>query len=208
MAQSKEPVNGYVRKETLMLVAFVTLIVGFIGGIVFSAFKSDTGMPSQGQVTAMPPQTSAGPAAGPDLTNAILDAEKEVAANPQNTKAWVRLGNLYFDSNKFKDAIRAYEKSLKLDTNNADVLTDLGVMYRRDHQPNEAIRSFDKAMSVNPRHEISRFNKGIVLMHDLNDMEGAIAAWEDLVKVNPLAMTPTGQSVDELVQKMKASKNQ
>ena len=45
-------------------------------------------------------------------------------------------------------------------------------------------------------------------MHDLNDMEGAIAAWEDLVKVNPLAMTPTGQSVDELVQKMKASKTQ
>ena len=78
MAKSNQPVNGYVRKETMMLVAFVTLIVGFIGGIVFSAFKSDFGIPGQGQVTAMPPQTTSGPAPGPDLTNAILDAEKEV----------------------------------------------------------------------------------------------------------------------------------
>ena len=76
-------------------------------------------------------------------------------------------------------------------------------MYRRSGNPQEAIRSFDKAAEVDPKHEISRMNKGIVLLHDLNDMDGAIRAWEELLKVNPVAMAPTGRSIDEMVQQMK-----
>ena len=50
---------------------------------------------------------------------------------------------------------------------------------------------------------MSRFNKGIVLMHDLNDIKGAIKAWEDLLQINPVAVAPNGMSVDQLVQSMK-----
>jgi len=46
-------------------------------------------------------------------------------------------------------------------------------------------------------------NKGIVLLHDLNDLEGAIKAWEELLEINPVAMSPTGQSIDQMVQQMK-----
>jgi hypothetical protein len=42
-----------------------------------------------------------------------------------------------------------------------------------------------------------------VLLHDLRDERGAIRAWEDLMKVNPFAMAPNGQSVDQLVVQMK-----
>ena len=79
----------------------------------------------------------------------------------------------------------------------------MGVMYRRNKQPREAIKAFDQAMAIDPKHEISRMNKGIVLLHDLNDREGAIQAWEELVHINPLAMSPTGRSVDELIQAIK-----
>jgi hypothetical protein len=40
-------------------------------------------------------------------------------------------------------------------------------------------------------------------MHDLNDKEGAIKAWEKLVSINPNAQTPTGQSVRELIKKVR-----
>jgi tetratricopeptide (TPR) repeat protein len=100
----------------------------------------------------------------------------------------------------------AYKKSLELNPQNADVWTDMGVMYRRNGQPAEAIKAFDKAIEINPRHEISRFNKGIVLLHDLNDQENAIRAWEELLKINPIAMAPTGQSVDQLVVQLKNRK--
>ena len=133
---------------------------------------------------------------------------RETAQNPKNVAAWVQLGNLYFDTNQFEKAIWAYNKSLELDAGNANVWTDLGVMYRRSGQPREAIRAFDAAIRADPRHEVSRFNKGIVLMHDLNDPEGAVQAWEELLKINPFAMGPGGKSVDELVTAYKQSLKQ
>jgi tetratricopeptide (TPR) repeat protein len=90
-----------------------------------------------------------------------------------------------------------------LNPNNADVTTDLGVMYRRTGQPQKAIEAFDKAAKIDPGHETALFNKGIVLMHDLNDLERAVKAWEELVKRNPAATSPTGQPVKNLVEKLK-----
>jgi tetratricopeptide (TPR) repeat protein len=79
----------------------------------------------------------------------------------------------------------------------------MGVMYRRNGNPQEAINAFDKAVEADPKHEVSRMNKGIVLLHDLKDADGAIEAWEGLLEINPVAMAPTGRSVDEMVQQMK-----
>jgi tetratricopeptide (TPR) repeat protein len=66
-------------------------------------------------------------------------------------------------------------------------------------KPKLAVETFDRAILVNPRHETSRFNKGIVLLHDLNDSEGAIQAWEGLVRINPEYTTPTGQKIKDMV---------
>ena len=72
-------------------------------------------------------------------------------------------------------------------------------MYRRKGQPEEAIKAFDEAIRVDPKHEVSRFNKGIVLLHDLDKPEEGIRAWEELLKINPFAEAPGGKTVDELV---------
>ena len=37
----------------------------------------------------------------------------------------------------------------------------MGVMYREARNPQEAINAFDKAIEVDPKHEVSRMNKGI-----------------------------------------------
>ena len=143
--------------------------------------------------------------ARPDM---IASLEDETAKNPQNTKAWVQLGNEYFDSSQHEKAIWAYQKALELDPNNANAWTDLGVMYRRSGKPQEALQAFDKAIEVDPNHEPSRLNKGIVLLHDMQDFDGAIAAWEGLLAVNPVAMAPTGRSVDEMIQQMKKQRDE
>ena len=71
--------------------------------------------------------------------------------------------------------------------------------------PKEAVASFDRAIAVDPKHETARFNKGIVLLHDLKDEKGAIAAWRGLLEINPLAMAPNGQTVDELIRHFESS---
>jgi hypothetical protein len=42
------------------------------------------------------------------------------------------------------------------------------------------------------------------LMHDQDDRQGAIKAWEELLKVNPSSQTSSGQSIKQLVESMKS----
>ena len=200
MAKKKQKDNiQYVRKETFWLATLLALAVGFFGGVVFAVFKSDT-VATPGAPQARVPQA---PVAPPARTELIRALEDETAKNPQNTEAWVQLGNEYFDSGQHEKSIWAYQKSLELDPSNANVWTDMAIMYRRSGRPQEAIKAFDRAIEADPKHEPSRLNKGIVLLHDMEDFDGAIAAWEGLLEVNPIAMAPTGRSVDEMVQQMK-----
>jgi len=205
MAKQTDIANGYVKKSSLLLACLVSVAVGFLGGIVLSAYKSSSA------ISLPAPGPGQQPASGQKLTderaNVIEDLKRETAQNPSNVKAWIELGNNYFDAEQFEKSIQAYEQALALEPNDANVLTDMGVMYRRSGQPQKAIAAFDKAIAVDPGHEISRFNKGIVLMHDLNDREGAMKAWADLVRINPLAKTPSGILIKEMVDKLKQSGN-
>lgn len=191
-----------VKKETMLIVALVALVIGFLGGIFYSALQSPSGgVPKVSAPTAPPPQQSQQNMSN-EQAKAILSLEQEVAANPSNVDAWVQLGHIYFDTGNPPKAIRAYEKSLELRPDDPNVLTDLGVMYRRNGQPEKAIEAFDRAMTINPNHEQSRFNKGIVLRYDFNDREGAIKAWEELIKINPNALAPNGQPVSEAIKSL------
>ncbi|MBW1753900.1 MAG: tetratricopeptide repeat protein [Deltaproteobacteria bacterium] len=202
--QNEVPATGYVKKETMLWVATITLVVGFLMGVVVTVYKSSSGLP----VPSAPPQSQPPPPQagkqGPSVETAarIFELEKITNQNPNDAETWIQLGNLYFDSENHEKAINAYQKSLALKPDNADVLTDMGVMYRRSGKPAEAIKAFDKAIAVDPRHEVSRFNKGLVLMHDLNDIAGAVRAWEELAAVNPAAKSPNGQLISELVKRM------
>jgi len=205
MGQEEKAGSKYVRKETMWVVTFIALVVGFVGGVIIGVYKFDSYLSVQ--TSAPPEQTPQDQGPSPEQADKILELEGQVVLNPENVETWTQLGNLYFDTNQFDKAIGAYKRSLELNPGNANVWTDLGVMYRRAGQPSEAIAALDKAMAIDPRHEVSHFNKGVVLMHDLNDREGAIRAWEELIKLNPSAMTPSGQSVKEMVEKFKKKIN-
>ena len=183
------------RRQIPVWLPVVTLVVGFIAGTIFGVMKADplTG----GQSVASPA------AAGKPPVQMFQTLEAAAATDPQNAEAWVRLGNAYFDADQYQQAIDAYEKSLAIAPGNPNVLTDLGVMYRRNKQPEKAVEMFSWAMQADPRHEVSRMNKGIVLLHDLKDETGAITAWEELLSINPLATFGDGQSVDEMVRHYK-----
>lgn len=199
MAVKKALQENMVKKETLYVAVFLAVVVGFFGGVIYSAVKSG---PSSGPVSSGPAPQQQGGGISPEMAQRTLALEQEVAANPGNGDAWTQLGNVYFDSDRYDQAIRAYTRSLEIFPNNPDVLTDLGVMYRLSGQPNKAIEVFDKAISINPRHEQSRFNKGVVLRYDLDDRDGAIKAWEELLKVNPNAVASGGVPVSEAIKQL------
>ncbi|MGV7224550.1 MAG: tetratricopeptide repeat protein [Nitrospinales bacterium] len=188
MTKKKAKQSRTITHQTVLIIAVGAFIVGFISGVGFALFKTNSTLPAT---------SNSNPSI--DYDKMEKDFLAEVLNNPENTEAWIQLGHVYFDTKIYDKAITAYEKSLELKPGNADVLTDLGIMYRRNGQPQKAIEKFDEAIAVNPKHEMSRLNKGIVLMHDLGDREGAIESWEELLEINPVAMAGKDQSVDQLV---------
>ncbi len=196
-----------VKKESLIYALLIGFVIGFIGGAIFAVYKLAPDAPRQqaGQ------QQSQATTANTDqldkqAAEAISHFEAEVTTNPTNAEAWTQLGHLYYDSDQVKKAIKAYTTSLGLKADNADVWTDLGVMYRRNKQPEKAIESFEKAYGVNPKHAPSRLNKGIVLLYDFDKPEEAIAAWQELLAIDPEAKlnngTPLGQAIEEIKKEM------
>ncbi len=196
MKKVKEVEIKYVSLNTALIIGLVGLIIGFIGGNIYSLYKSGSFSSRQADMPAANMSIST------EQSARMLALEREVEKDPDNLAAWLELGNLYFDTRKYQDAIRAYNKYLSLNPNNPDVWTDLGVMYRRNGDPAQAISSFDKAIELDPRHEQAYFNKGIVQLHDLGDREAALQTWQELIKINPDFRTPAGQTIKELVERL------
>ncbi len=197
--------SKYIKLETALLFSFISLLIGFIGGVVFSAFK--LGNDADG-MKGMPPASVSDSLSGQhalphNIEHLVESLKKKLAAAPDDANAWIELGNIYFDHQMVEDAMRAYREALKIQPENADVWTDLGVMYRRAGNSNEAVAAFQKAQIANPRHEVALFNEGVVQMHDLNNPKDAIRAWEKLLEINPNAQSPGGQPVKDIVSKLK-----
>ena len=192
---SPQPDNK--KQVTIYCIIFV---IGFLAGVAFTVYKSSSITPAS--LTASDGQQS--PPHNEETHQAMLNLEAEVTANPGNFQAWANLGNLYYDTDQATKAIAAYNKSLSLHKGDANLLTDLGVMYRKNKQPDKAIESFNKAIQENPTHMPSRYNKGIVLLYDLNDKQGALASWEDMLRIDPQAKSNSGVAIRELIDQVKA----
>src|SRR4030067_464581 len=109
--------------------------------------------------------------------------EQVVAQEPRNVRAWVDLGNDYFDTRQPQKAIDAYGKALEIQPDNPDVLTDQVVMYRDLGAYDKAILNFKKANEIDPKHVQSAFNLGGVYAHDPKDTAKAIQAWNRIIDI-------------------------
>ena len=191
MLNNPNPPNAVITRETAIILSVAMLVIGFVGGVAFGVIKSNRTSDLKTQISSEPP------------SDMLQKLEDETARNPKNADAWIKLGNIFFDSDQYKKAINAYEQSLTIKTDNPNVLTDLGIMYRFNREPLKAVEAFNRAMAADPVHQFSRMNKGIVLMYDLKDEKGAIQAWEELLTLNPLTMFQNGQSLDEVLKHYK-----
>jgi cytochrome c-type biogenesis protein CcmH/NrfG len=191
-----------VKKETLYIVALITFGVGFLSGVIYAAFTAPPVPAGFNQAAApaadQPPQQE-------DMLAAIKTLEEVVAKEPGNYEAWVRLGNNYFDTDQPDKAIAAYDTALAIHNGSPDVWTDLGIMYRRTGRFDQAIESFDQAAQRDPSHAMSRFNKGIVLLHDFNDPAGAVAAWQEVLAIDPTITLKDGRRLSDWVAELQAT---
>jgi tetratricopeptide (TPR) repeat protein len=175
------------KKETVILCIVIAFLAGFITGATVAILRGTKGIDRGVEKKAEAPGPQM-PPPGPDpaeTTLKIQSLKEMIKKDPKNLPALVELGNLYFDTGQPKEAIESYSQYLAIKPDNADVRTDMGIMYRAMGDFDRAIEEFKKAVQSDPKHVNSRYNIGIVLLHDKNDIQGAIKTWEEYLKVDP-----------------------
>ena len=200
------------KKETVILIVVIAFLVGFITGATVAILKGTKGAEKVAMVQkpqmASPSAPAGAPAPAPpardsiEVASQIQTLKEIVKKDPKNLPAWVELGNLYFDTDQPKEAIEAYSQYLAVKPDNSDVRTDMGIMYRKLGQFDKALEEFRKAAQNDPKHVNSRYNIGLVLLHDKQDIKDAIKAWEEYLKVDP--NSERAQRIRAQIEKMKA----
>jgi tetratricopeptide (TPR) repeat protein len=154
---------------------------------------------------------SAAPAAGEGTTSraAVLD-ETQVKAltsvaerEPTNPKPRVDLANLYFDAERYDDAIKWYAEAVRLSPDDVNVSTDLGVAYYYTNQPDKALAQFAHSLKLNPKHTKTLLNEGIVLAFGKQDLEGATKAWQQVLQIDPAG--PEGQAAKRAIESLRSA---
>jgi tetratricopeptide (TPR) repeat protein len=169
--------------------AFFGLIVGWVLGsqqvaraplgAATPAAPAAQAAPAQGG--AMPPAQAPKPLDEAQARSLAATAER----NPADGRVRVELGNLYFDAERYADAVTWYEAALKIDPKDPNVSTDLGVAYHYLGQPDRALAQFEESLKADPKHVKTMLNQGIVRAYGKQDLSGAVAAWERLIQVAP-----------------------
>ena len=175
------------RQDQMIMIGSACLISGFLLGLL--AGYAIVGAPAPTPAAATAPVPSISPPGGALGNSAaeIRELRQIVEQDPKNRGAWVRLGNVLFDSNQHGDAIQAYTKALEINPNDPDVITDRAVMYRAIGDFPQAAAELRRAADMDPKHLNSALNLGVVLRYDLNDAEGAVKAWQAYLERNPPA---------------------
>jgi tetratricopeptide (TPR) repeat protein len=181
------------------------ILFGLIAGWIIGSQQGVARVPAA-PATASAPQggTGAGAARAAVLDETQVNALKTVAEREaSNATPRVQLGNLYFDAERYDEAIKWYGDAIKLSPNDVNVSTDLGVSYYYSNQPDKALEQFNHSLSLDPKHGKTLLNVGIVKAFGKQDLDGAAKAWQEVIRLAP--DSPEGQAAKRALDSLQSA---
>jgi cytochrome c-type biogenesis protein CcmH/NrfG len=159
-------------------------LFGLIAGWIIGTQQTRAGLTAP---VAAPVAATAAPVAGKPLLDEsqVAPLRRIAEQDPRNVPSRVQLGNLYFDAERYPEALSWYEQAFALEPGNADVSTDLAVCYYYTDQADRAIVQFEQSLKANPNHAKTFLNMGVVKAFGKQDLVGAAAAWETVIRMAP-----------------------
>jgi len=194
--------------QAYVLAAFC-LLLGVALGYLFRGSASTATSQAAAATTTQPASAQPGqtqqeqpdPAMQAALAQAAAPLLEAVNKDPKDFDSLVKLGNLYYDGKQFPSAIQYYERALVIHPENPDVRTDMGTAYWYTGDAEKALVAMQTSLKYRPGHPQTLFNLGWVRWQGKQDPQGAIAAWQELLKANP--DYPQRQQVEQYIAKAK-----
>ena len=191
--------------QAYLLAAFC-LLLGVTLGYLFRGSASPDGNAASAAAGSVSAAAQGASPHDPVQMKAMLDKAtapllEALKNNPNDLESIVGLGNVYYDTQQYPQAIHYYEQALTLQPDNADVITDLGTAYWYTGDADKAIVQFKRSLKIRPNHAGTLFNMGIVEWQGKMDPSAAVTAWEQLLKTNP--DYPQKQQIEDFIAKAK-----
>jgi tetratricopeptide (TPR) repeat protein len=133
----------------------------------------------------------------------VATLEASAQSLPDDASPRVSLGDLYFEAQRFEEAIEWYDQALALNPADVDAGTNLGVSYYYSDQTERAIETFERSLEVDPSHQRALLSLGIVKAFGLQDLDGAIVVWERVVAIAP--DSPEGLAAQDSLDRIRAA---
>ncbi len=162
-------------------------VVVLLAGTAVTGMYTNRNLPPILEAPAAVPDTMALPENHPpiDAGAGITALEKVARENPQDADIRTQIANAYYDAGRFDKAVEAYQESLRLHPNDPAVQTDLATSYHYLGQHDKALELLEQVLKSNPGFAQALYNKGVILQAGKNNVAGAIAAWEALLRTDP-----------------------
>jgi len=186
--------------------AGICLAVGLVLGYLFRGSASHSNPASS--ATEVPAAASV-PAAHPQMPS--LDDMKRMAdkraepllaklkTDPNNSDLLNQIGTLYKATHQFTEAAGYFQKAVDANPKNVAARTDLASCLFYQGDADGAINQLQQSLRYDPKDANSLFNLGMIRLQAKNDPSGAVAAWQQLLKLNPKLAADKKAAVEKLI---------
>lgn len=186
-------------KAESIVFAVAGTFFGIIVGWILGSQQATGPRVATAPVAQQAPASTGNTPPPPQLDQGRVQALRNVAEqNPKDAEPRVQLGNMFFDAERYTDAITWYESALALKPADPNLSTDLGVAYYYTNQPDRAIAQFQKSLAADPKHTKTLLNMGIVKAFGKQDLAGAAEAWQQVIAISP--NSPEGQAANKALE--------
>ena len=110
---------------------------------------------------------------------------EKLKSDPNNSAVLIQLGAIYHTTHQFREAASYYGKAVQVDPRNVDLRTKLASSLYRNGDADGAIAQLNLALSYDPKDANALFDLGMIRLQGKRDGKGALAAWQQLLKLNP-----------------------
>jgi len=189
--------------------AVICIVVGLAVGYLFRASQSPTAV-AQPAANVRPAAPGGMGAHMPSLEEMKKMADKKaepllakLKSDPNNGDLLIQVGKIYKSTHQFKDAAGYYDKALQADPKNVAIRTEMASCLYYNGDVDGAISQLQQSLRYDPTDANSLFNIGMIKWQGKQDTNGALAAWQELLRSNPQLSADRKATVQKLMTEAK-----
>ncbi len=202
--RTQEVPAGYWTTPQAYIIASITLLIGIAMGYLLRG----PGTPKVAEQSGLP-AASASSLLGQQMPNLLAAKVQpllaQLQARPNDPALLADIGNAYYDSQQYQQAIDYYQRALQLRPTDVSIRTDMGTAMWYLGNADDALRQYEQSLKYQPSHAQTLLNMGIVKWEGKKDGKGALQVWQRLLQTNP--NFPDRQKVEQLIGEVKAAGN-